>query len=200
MSQTDLDRILTEAAREGASDVHFVAGTPPLVRLNSVLTPVRGWEEEKLQPTWLEEQLIGAKTGDSRELKIAFPKDYPAANLKGKDATFDVTVKQVKIAGEAKADDDFAKSLGLDSLDKLKEILRDQQNQELNGLTRTHMKRQLLDQLASRHDFAVPPSMVEAEYQNIVAQLRHEASHEVDEKAALAEIEADADALLERWA
>jgi len=65
--------------------------------------------------------------------------------------------------------------------------------QELNGLTRTHMKRQLLDQLASRHDFAVPPSMVEAEYQNIVAQLRHEASHEEDEKAALAEIEADAD-------
>jgi trigger factor len=55
------------------------------------------------------------------------------------------------------------------------------------------MKRQLLDQLASRHDFAVPPSMVEAEYQNIVAQLRHEASHEEDEKAALAEIEADAD-------
>jgi trigger factor len=140
-----------------------------------------------------EDQLVGAKAGDNREVKVAFPKDYPVADLKGQDATFDVEVKQVKVAAEAKADEDFAKSLGLESLDQLKQILRDQQGQELNGLTRTHMKRQLLDQLASRHDFPVPPSMVEAEYQNIVAQLRHEASHEEDEKAALAEIEADAD-------
>ena len=140
-----------------------------------------------------EEQLIGAKTGDSREVNLSFPKDYPAANLKGKDATFDVTVKQVKVAGEAKADDEFAKSLGLDSLDKLKEILRDQQNQELNGLTRTHMKRRLLDQLAERAKFDVPQSMVEAEFGNIMQQLRHEASHEQDPKAALAEIESEAD-------
>jgi trigger factor len=81
----------------------------------------------------------------------------------------------------------------LESLDQLREVVRDQQRQELSGLTRTHMKRQLLDQLAARHDFPVPQSMVEAEYQNIIAQLRHEASHEQDEKAALAEIDADAD-------
>ncbi|WP_321573708.1 type IV pilus twitching motility protein PilT [Nocardioides sp. Kera G14] len=67
MSQTDLDAILAEAAREGASDVHFVAGTPPLVRLNSALTPVRGWEEATLQPAWLEEQLIGAMTAHQRQ-------------------------------------------------------------------------------------------------------------------------------------
>ena len=71
--------------------------------------------------------------------------------------------------------------------------MRDQQQQELNGLTRTHMKRRLLDQLAADHDFDVPPSMVEAEYQNIMAQLRHEASHEADPQAALKEIEADAE-------
>jgi len=67
VSQTDLDRILAEAAREGASDVHFVAGSPPLVRLNSLLTPVRGWEEDPLRPPWLEEQLIGAMSDHQRQ-------------------------------------------------------------------------------------------------------------------------------------
>jgi trigger factor len=124
---------------------------------------------------------------------VTFPKDYPVDNLKGKDAVFDVTVKQVKVAAEGRADDDFAKSLGLDSLDKLKEILRDQQAQELNGLTRTHMKRRLLDQLSDRANFDVPQSMVEAEFQNIMAQLRHEASHEADPDAALKEIESEAE-------
>jgi trigger factor len=140
-----------------------------------------------------EEQLVGAKTGEAREVKVTFPKDYPVDNLKGKDAVFDVTVKQVKVAAEGRADDDFAKSLGLDSLDKLKEILRDQQAQELNGLTRTHMKRRLLDQLSDRANFDVPQSMVEAEFQNIMAQLRHEASHEADPDAALKEIESEAE-------
>jgi trigger factor len=138
-----------------------------------------------------EDQLVGAKTGDKREVKVAFPNDYPVADLKGQDATFDVEVKQVKVAAEAKADEDFAKSLGLESLDQLKQILRDQQGQELNGLTRTHMKRRLLDQLAERAKFDVPQTMVDAEFENIMQQLRHEASHEPDPKAALAEIEAE---------
>jgi trigger factor len=140
-----------------------------------------------------EDQLVGAQAGDTREVKVTFPTEYPAENLKGKDATFAVTVKAVKTAGETKVDEEFAKSLGLNDLEQLKGLIRGQLEQELNGLTRTHMKRQLLDQLAARHDFQVPESMVEAEYQNIIAQLRHEASHEEDPQAALAEIEADAD-------
>ena len=139
-----------------------------------------------------EEQLTGAKAGDTREVNVAFPSDYPVANLAGKDAIFAVTVKAVKTAGKTRIDDDFAKSLGLQSLDQLKGLIRDQQTQELNQLTRTHMKRQLLDVLAGRHDFPVPESMVEAEHQNILAQLRHEASHEANPDEALAEIEKDA--------
>ena len=135
-----------------------------------------------------EDQLVGAKAGDTREVKVTFPNDYPVENLKGKDALFTVTVKAVKTAGETKLDDEFAKSLGLNDLEQLKGLIRGQLEQELNGLTRTHMKRQLLDQLASRHDFAVPDSMVEAEFQNIMNQLRHEASHEADPQAALAEL------------
>jgi trigger factor len=139
-----------------------------------------------------EDQLVGAKAGEKRDVQVTFPDDYPVENLKGKPATFAVTVKAVKIAGEAKVDDEFAKTLGLKDLDQLRGILRDQQSQELNGLTRTHMKRRLLDELAARHSFQVPESMVEAEFQNIMQQLKHEASHEPDPKAALAELEAEA--------
>jgi trigger factor len=139
-----------------------------------------------------EDQLVGAKSGETREVKLTFPTDYPVDNLKGKDAVFEVAVTQVKIAGEGKADDEFAKSLGLESLDALKKILGEQQEQELNSLTRTHMKRRLLDQLAERVNFDVPASMVDAEFENIMHQLRHEASHEADPKAALAEIESEA--------
>jgi trigger factor len=138
-----------------------------------------------------EEQLVGAKAGDKREVKVTFPGDYQVDSLKGKDAVFAVSVKAVKTSGDTKVDDDFAKTLGLNDLDHLKTLIRGQFEQELNGLTRTHMKRQLLDQLAARHDFAVPPSMVDAEFENILNQLRHEASHEDDTEAALAEIEKD---------
>jgi len=140
-----------------------------------------------------EEQMVGLKVGDEKQLNVTFPADYQSENLKGKPATFDVKVAAVKTAAETKLDDEFAKQLGLDDLEQLKGLLRDQQQQELNGLTRTHMKRRLLDQLAADHDFDVPPSMVEAEYANIMAQLRHEASHEADPEAALKEIEGDAE-------
>ena len=66
-----------------------------------------------------EDQLVGAKAGDKRDVKVTFPADYPAENLAGKDATFAVTVKAVKTAGETKVDDEFAKSLGLQDLDQL---------------------------------------------------------------------------------
>ena len=140
-----------------------------------------------------EDGLVGATAGETRDVNVTFPDDYPVEKLKGKAATFEVTVKAVKTAGETKVDDEFAKSLGLENLEQLRSILGDQQAQELNGLTRTHMKRRLLDQLAERHDFQVPESMLEAEFQNIMQQLRHEASHEEDPDAALAEIDKEAD-------
>ena len=139
-----------------------------------------------------EDQMIGVKVGDEKQLKVTFPTDYATETLAGKPATFDIKVTAVKTAAKGKIDDDFAKQMGLQDLDQLKGLLRDQQQQELNGLTRTHMKRRLLDHLAATHDFEVPPSMVEAEFQQIMVQLRHEASHESDSDAALAEIDKDA--------
>lgn len=139
-----------------------------------------------------EDGVVGAKAGDKRDLNVTFPDDYPVEKLKGKPAVFAVSVKAVKLSGQAKLDDDFAKTLGLNDLEQLRTILREQQEQELNALTRTHMKRRLLDQLAASHDFPVPQTMVDAEYDNIMQQLRHEASHEADPQAALDEIEKEA--------
>jgi trigger factor len=140
-----------------------------------------------------EEQLTGAKTGEEKTITVTFPEDYPAAHLAGKEATFDITVKAVKVPGETKIDDEFAKTLGLEGLDKLKELLKAQLEQETAGLTRTQMKRQLLDALAAGHDFPVPGQMVEAEFEQIWQQLQHEASHEEDPEAAMKEIEAEKD-------
>jgi trigger factor len=140
-----------------------------------------------------EEQLVGVKAGDEKVITVTFPADYPAENLKGKEATFDIVVKAVKVAGETKIDDDFAKNLGLESLEQLQGLIRGQLEQESAGLTRTAMKRALLDQLAAGHDFPVPPSMVDAEFDQIWQQLQQEAANEEDTAAALKEIEAEKD-------
>jgi len=138
-----------------------------------------------------EEQLVGLKAGDEKTITVTFPDDYAAENLKGKEATFDITVHAVKVEGETKIDDDFAKNLGLEGLEQLRNLMRGQLEQETAGLTRTQMKRALLDQLAAAHDFDVPPTMVDAEFEQIWAQLTHEAGHEEDSEAALKEIEAE---------
>jgi trigger factor len=140
-----------------------------------------------------EEQLVGVKTGEQRTITVTFPADYPAENLKGQEAEFDVTVQAVKVEGETVLNEEFAKSLGLESLDQLKGLLRGQLEQETAGLTRTQMKRQLLDRLAAEHSFEVPQTMVDAEFQQIWAQLQSEIANEPEPEAALAEIEAEKD-------
>jgi trigger factor len=140
-----------------------------------------------------EDQLVGVKANDKVKVEVNFPEDYNVAYLKGKPAVFDVLVTEVRQPQEAAIDDTLATNLGLENLDKLKEILKDQISAELQGMTRTHLKRKLLDHLAANHDFDVPPTMVEAEFGQIWAQLEHEASHEADPAAAVAELENDKD-------
>jgi len=140
-----------------------------------------------------EEQLTGAKTGDEKTITVTFPEDYQAENLAGKEATFDITVKQVKVETDTVIDDEFAKNLGLDSLEKLQEIMTGQLEQQTAGLTRTQMKRALLDQLAAGHDFAVPATMVDAEFEQIWAQLQQEAGKEENPDDALKQIEDEKD-------
>ena len=138
-----------------------------------------------------EEQLVGVTLGEEKTLNVTFPEDYGAKELAGQPATFDIVVKKIQVAAESKIDEDLAKNLGLESLEQLRGLIKGQIEQEHNGLTRTHMKRKLLDQLAEGHDFEVPPSMVEAEFAQIWQQLEHEATHEEDPAAALAEMESE---------
>jgi trigger factor len=138
-----------------------------------------------------EDQLIGAKANEQRTLNVTFPDEYPVTYLKGREAVFEVTVGEVQKPRETKPDDAFAQSMGLEGIDQLRELMKGQVEQELGGLTRTHMKRRLLDQLAESHDFEVPPSMVEAEFDQIWQQLEAEASQEEDPAAARAEMESE---------
>ncbi|WP_395649944.1 trigger factor [Brevundimonas sp.] len=118
-----------------------------------------------------EEQLKGAKVGEEKTIEVTFPADYQAANLAGKLATFDVKVKAIKAEAPAVVDEDFAKRIGLESLDKLKELLRDNLNQQYAGAARFKLKRALLDQLDGAHSFDLPPKMVEAEFDGIWKQV-----------------------------
>jgi trigger factor len=138
-----------------------------------------------------EDQLVGLRANDEKVINVTFPEDYNAKELAGKAATFDIVVGEVRKPVETKVDDNLAKMFGLEGIDKLRELMKVQVEQEHNGLTRTYMKRQLLDQLAADHDFDVPPSMVDAEFEQIWAQLEQEAAREEDLEAAKKEMEAE---------
>lgn len=118
-----------------------------------------------------EEQLKGAKVGEEKTIEVTFPEEYQAKHLAGKAATFDVTVKAIKAEVESTIDDEFAKRIGLESLDQLKELLKSNLNQQYAGATRFKLKRALLDVLDEGHDFALPPKMVDAEFEGIWAQV-----------------------------
>ncbi len=139
-----------------------------------------------------EEKLIGMRAGEERPIQVTFPGDYQAAHLAGKDADFEIKVKEVAKPVEAAADDEFAKSLGLESFDKLKEAVKGQLQRELDNAAKTKLKKLLLDALDERHSFELPPSLTEAEFEgvwrNVTRQLEQskssfEAEGTTEEKA-----------------
>ena len=114
-----------------------------------------------------EDHLMGVKAGESRTFDIKFPDDYPAKAVAGKDATFAVTAKAVEAPGAVTIDDDFAKTLGLELLAKLRDAIKDRTQREHAAASRQKLKRALLDQLDERHKFEPPPSLVEQEFNNV---------------------------------
>ncbi|MCF3642107.1 trigger factor [Rhizobium sp. TRM95111] len=118
-----------------------------------------------------EDQLVGVKAGDQKVITVTFPADYPAANLAGKEATFDITVKDVAAPAALEINDDLAKTLGLESVDKLKEIVRGQIESQYGSVTRQKVKRQILDQLDEMYQFDTPERLVDAEFENIWRQI-----------------------------
>jgi trigger factor len=121
-----------------------------------------------------EEQLVGAKPEDEVLVKVTFPAEYQAAQLAGKDAEFTVTVKEVRAPKASKIDDELAKRLGIEDLEKLKELLRSNLQSQFASATRFKLKRALLDVLDEKHDFPLPPRMVEAEFSQIWDQLQQD--------------------------
>jgi len=118
-----------------------------------------------------EAQLVGKKAGDKVAVEVSFPEGYGNEDLAGKPASFDVTVNEVRAPQAAAIDDELAKSVGLESLDALKQAVRGEIGRSLDGISRMRLKRALLDVLAANHDFPVPPSMFDSEFDQIWKQV-----------------------------
>ncbi len=135
-------------------------------------TPFEGGTGENIQVTigsntfipGFEDQLIGIAAGETRTLKVSFPKNYANTTLAGQPAEFETTATLVEGPQETNIDDEFAKTLGLESLDKLKQAVRDRLAGEFAGATRQRVKRALLDKLDESHKFETPPSLVDEEF------------------------------------
>lgn len=117
-----------------------------------------------------EDQLVGKNAGDKAEVKVTFPADYGAAELAGKEASFAVTVHEVRESVPSAVDDGLAAKVGMADLTALKSALRDEQGRELKEFSRMKLKRQLLDKLYEAHEFEVPSSLVENEFEAIWRQ------------------------------
>ena len=127
-----------------------------------------------------EEQLVGAKAGEEKDVTVTFPEEYQAEHLAGKEAVFSCTIKEVKAPVAAELDDELAKKFGADSLDGLKGQIKERLEAEYAGAARTVTKRALLDKLDELVKFDLPPTLVEAEAKQIAHQLWHEENPEVE--------------------
>jgi trigger factor len=126
-----------------------------------------------------EEQLAGLKPGDEKAVEVKFPDEYGAPHLAGKEAVFDVTVKEVRGPRPAEIDDALAERYGAENLDELRSQLRERIEAEFAGASRSLVKRRLLDKLDETVSFDLPESLVEAEAKSIAHQLWHEEHPEV---------------------
>ena len=142
-----------------------------------------------------EEQLVGAKAGNKTEVKVSFPDEYPGEAVAGKDAVFDVEVKQVLVAEPVTIDDAFAARLGMPDLAALRAAVSEQVQREYNERSRMRLKRQILDQLAEANEFEVPPSLSAREFDSIWQQIEQdmERAGETWDDAEMTEDEARAD-------
>ncbi len=127
-----------------------------------------------------EEQLIGCKAGDDKNIKVTFPDDYGSKDLAGKDAEFACKVKNVKEPVPAKINNELATKFGAEDLKALKTQISERLESEYGGAARAVMKRQLLDTLDKKVKFQLPPSLVEAEAKQIAHQLFHDENPDIE--------------------
>jgi trigger factor len=149
-----------------------------------------------------EDQLIGIASGETRTLKVKFPEHYGQQSLAGKDAEFVVTAKSIEAPGSVTVDEEFAKSLGLESLAKLRDAVKDRIVREHHGMSRQKLKRALLDELDRLHKFEPPPSLVEEEYdrvwKSVLTEMENEKKTFADENTTEEKAKAEYRAIAER--
>ena len=121
-----------------------------------------------------EDQIIGKKSGDSFDIEVNFPEDYGNADLANKAAVFETTVHEVSGPKEIIINDEFATSMGMESLEQLKEMVREQIGKDYHNFSREQVKRDLLDKLSDTHDFELPTRMVDLEFNQIWHQFESE--------------------------
>ncbi|KRA42565.1 trigger factor [Devosia sp. Root635] len=121
-----------------------------------------------------EEQLVGMKKGETREIEVTFPKDYQSDELAGKKAQFEVTILHVDGPNQGELDDDFAKRLGVENVEAMRAAVKTQMEAALASMSRQHVKRQILDALDDGHKFDVPAQLVDAEFNTIWQRVQHE--------------------------
>ena len=124
-----------------------------------------------------EDQLIGASVGDSRTVNVTFPEGYGNEKLSGQPAVFECTVKEIRQSVPAELNDELAKSMGAESLEDLRDKVKERLAQDYDGFARMRVKRQILDQLSEAHDFEVPEGMVNLEFDAIWHQVEHDREH-----------------------
>lgn len=114
-----------------------------------------------------EDQLVGAEVGKTVDVKVTFPTEYGAPELAGKDAVFKCTIKEIHEFVEKPADDEMAKKNNFENLEAMRKAIGERIGQDYNQISRTMIKRQLLDKLAEAHKFEVPEGLVESEFNAI---------------------------------
>src|SRR5262252_22167 len=149
-----------------------------------------------------EDQLVGVATGETRTLKVTFPEHYPKQDLAGKNAEFVVTAKSIETPGKVTVDDEFAKSLGLESLAKLRDAVKDRIGRDHAAMSRQKIKRGLLDELDRMHKFDPPPTLVEEEFarvwKSVLSELETEGKTFADEETTEEKAKAEYRAIAER--
>ena len=160
----------------------MATASPSIISARLTASPFDGGKDEDAKLTLgsnqfipgFEEQLVGVKAGDEKQINVTFPKDYGAANLAGKEATFDIKVKEVPSADELVIDDELAKKLGIEFAERLRTVIREQIESQYGTQTRQKVKRQLLDALDAAYKFESPSKLIDAEFNNIWTQITRE--------------------------
>jgi len=126
-------------------------------------------------PQEFSDALVGKKKGETAEVTMTFEADHPNKTIAGKDVVFKMSISETKNKNIPPLDDDFAKEAECETLEELKNKMRDNIRDRKKGMIDLEYKKDILQELLKRHDFAVPESMIQGEIESLVERAKEEA-------------------------